>query len=62
MKNLVQRGSTHEDNSLRREFNYLERSNNAFKDVRLVPTTSLAKKNLTKIYGKASVMSRPESR
>jgi hypothetical protein len=62
MKNLVSRGSNHEDNSLRREFNYLERSNNAFKDVRQVPTSSLAKKNLTKIYGKASVMSRPESR
>jgi hypothetical protein len=62
MKNLVQNGSTHEDNSLRREFNYLERSNNAFKDARLVPTTSLAKKNLTKIYGKAGVKSRPESR
>ena len=61
MKNLVQKESTHEDNLLRREFNYLERSNNAFKDARLVPITSLAKKNLTKIYGKASVMSRPES-
>jgi hypothetical protein len=62
MKNLVSRGSNHEDNSLRREFNYLERSNNAFNDVRQVPISSLAKKNLTKIYGKASVMSRPESR
>jgi hypothetical protein len=62
MKSLVQKGSTYEDNSLLREFNYLERANNAFKDARLIPTTSLAKKNLTKIYGKASVMSRPESR